>query len=408
LRDDFKLVAALPDADLERPERAAAAARQKQCDAVREAQQHALRLRPRAACASRCSHCQLGGHERTARQGRADSSFARARRDEAGVGFLAPLGVEHLRRLEDRLSAVLFNEHRVPSRSWLTRAGCCPPRGAKMSELVFGPMLSARIAGLMAPERAIEWPRSSRRNSSPTSPSRWTRAAPSETAQSACRHRSSSTSRSCCLLRREYVTMGRFVDDLTDEAIRRVSDSIVRRRGAGPHRLLRRTPRARERAGRSARRRAPAAPGCRGGPRRGRRAETRASPMMSQLGPRQQSRFGRSRDRARTRGAECADRRARTASRHRRREFSDREHRRQRPRGLRENAGRHGRRHARRLGARDDRSAAVAGGAARARGVERGDQAGSSRGPRPPRQGRARGRSRRRSAPPAWKASLPF
>ena len=46
LRDEFKTVAVLSDADLARLHQLLEAARQKQRDAVREAQQHALRFVP--------------------------------------------------------------------------------------------------------------------------------------------------------------------------------------------------------------------------------------------------------------------------------------------------------------------------------------------------------------------------
>ena len=46
LRDDFKLVAGLKDADLARLHELLGAAREKQHAAVREAQQHALRFVP--------------------------------------------------------------------------------------------------------------------------------------------------------------------------------------------------------------------------------------------------------------------------------------------------------------------------------------------------------------------------
>lgn len=46
LKEDFKLVAALPDTDQARLLKLLDAARQKQRDAVREAQQHALRFVP--------------------------------------------------------------------------------------------------------------------------------------------------------------------------------------------------------------------------------------------------------------------------------------------------------------------------------------------------------------------------
>ena len=142
------------------------------------------------------------------------------------VAFLAPLGHLTLRNLEDRLSALLFDEHRGAFQR-LADSGRLLPASlvAKMSELVFGPMLSARVSGLMPPERAIEVAGKLRTKFladvcvelDPRSASELLALMPSriivEVAQ-------------MLLKRREYLTMARFVDDLTDEAIRAVTRNI--------------------------------------------------------------------------------------------------------------------------------------------------------------------------------------
>ena len=147
-------------------------------------------------------------------------------KDDA-VDFLAPLGVEALRRLENRISDVLFNEHRTAFQKLADASRLLPASlVAKMSELVFGPMLSARIAGLMQPDRAIEVAARLKTKfladvtmeMDPRSASELLRRMPAQIVVDVAR---------LLLQRREYVTMGRFVDDLTDEAIRRVSDSIT-------------------------------------------------------------------------------------------------------------------------------------------------------------------------------------
>lgn len=145
---------------------------------------------------------------------------------EDQVAFLAPLGVEQLRRLEDRVSAALFDEYRTAFQKLADASRLLPASlVAKMSELVFGPMLSARISGLMPPDRAIEVALKLRgkfladvcieldpRNASELLARMPTRIVVDVATE--------------LLRRREYVTMGRFVDDLTLEAIRAVIGAI--------------------------------------------------------------------------------------------------------------------------------------------------------------------------------------
>lgn len=145
---------------------------------------------------------------------------------EGEVAFLAPLGVDALRQLEDRVSTALYDEHRRALQS-LADAGKLLPASlvAKMSELVFGPMLSARVSGLMDPAKAIEVAARLKTpfladvcvEMDPRSASELLKRMPTKIIVAVA---------ALLLERREYVTMGRFVDDLTDEAIRAVTLSI--------------------------------------------------------------------------------------------------------------------------------------------------------------------------------------
>jgi hypothetical protein len=145
---------------------------------------------------------------------------------EEAVSFLRPLPVDELRRLEDRVSLTLFNDHR-PALQKLADASRLLPASlvAKMSELVFGPMLSARVAGLMPPDRAVDVAAKLRTTFladvcvqlDPRSAAELLALIPTKIIVDVA---------ALLLQRREYVTMGRFVDDLPDDAIRAVTDSI--------------------------------------------------------------------------------------------------------------------------------------------------------------------------------------
>lgn len=146
---------------------------------------------------------------------------------EDKVAFLAPLGVEALRRLEDRVSAALFDEYRTAFQKLADASRLLPASlVAKMSELVFGPMLSARISGLMPPDRAIEVALKLRGRFladvcvelDPRNASELLARMPTKVIVEVAQE---------LLRRREYVTMGRFVDDLTNEAIRAVIKSVT-------------------------------------------------------------------------------------------------------------------------------------------------------------------------------------
>ena len=145
---------------------------------------------------------------------------------EDKVAFLAPLGVGSLRALEDRVTAVLFDEHRRAFQALADSSKLLPASlVAKLSELVFGAVLSARVSGLMEPQRAIDVAAKLKPRfladvcveMDPRSASTLLRRMPTRIVVDVAQ---------LLLERREYVTMGRFVDDLTDEAIRAVTDSI--------------------------------------------------------------------------------------------------------------------------------------------------------------------------------------
>lgn len=74
--------------------------------------------------------------------------------EEPDLGYLAPLGAESLRALREQTSAALYDDtgsmlERVASSSKLLPNGLV----ATLGERVFGAMLCARIAGLLAPDR---------------------------------------------------------------------------------------------------------------------------------------------------------------------------------------------------------------------------------------------------------------
>jgi len=145
---------------------------------------------------------------------------------DASVQFLAARNHLELRQLEDRVSAALFDEHRKALQRIADASRLLPASlVAKMSELVFGPMLSARVSGLMPPDRAIEVAGRLR-----------TKFLADVTIQLDPRSASELLARmpvrivvevaALLLQRGEYVTMGRFVDDLPDVAVRAVLERV--------------------------------------------------------------------------------------------------------------------------------------------------------------------------------------
>lgn len=142
------------------------------------------------------------------------------------VGFLSPLGAEALRRLEGQVSAALYDEYR-PALQRLADASKLLPASlvAKMSEMVFGPMLSARVAGLMAPDRAIEV---SARLKPPFLAEVCVELDPRGATALLASFPVKTVIEVAKVLteRREYVTMGRFVDAMPDASIKAVLDAV--------------------------------------------------------------------------------------------------------------------------------------------------------------------------------------
>ena len=145
---------------------------------------------------------------------------------EDDVAFLAPLGTAKLRRLTGRVSLFLFGEHRAALQKLADASRLLPASlVAKMSELVFGPMLSARVAGLMPPDRAVEVATRLKGKFladvcvqlDPRSASELLALIPTKIVVDVAGR---------LLERGECVTMGRFVDDLTDDAIHAVIASV--------------------------------------------------------------------------------------------------------------------------------------------------------------------------------------
>ena len=145
---------------------------------------------------------------------------------EPAVALFAPLGVDRLRRLGSRISRVLFDDHRAALQKLADASRLLPASlVARMSELVFGPMLSARMAGLMPPDRAVDVATRLRAKFladvcielDPRSASELLALMPTRIIVDVAGR---------LLERAEYVTMGRFVDDLTDDAIRAVAAGL--------------------------------------------------------------------------------------------------------------------------------------------------------------------------------------
>lgn len=147
---------------------------------------------------------------------------------------LAPLDALELRALREQATRALFGQHKALFQK-LAAAGKLLPAAinALISEKVFGPMLSARVAGLLPAGRAVDI---SRRLSipfqaelcqslDPRSAPELLRRMPVETIVAVAR---------VLLARKEHVTMARFVDALAPEALRAVindtrdDDALVR------------------------------------------------------------------------------------------------------------------------------------------------------------------------------------
>jgi hypothetical protein len=140
-------------------------------------------------------------------------------RDPASLAYLEPLALEDLRALRDRVTDVLWTAHghtlnRLASASRLLPVGLC----ATISERAFGPLLTARMAGLLEPSRAVAVAtKLDSKFLADVATELDPRRASDVIAQIPPRQISEVTKE---LLRRgEYVTMGRFVGHLQDDAL---------------------------------------------------------------------------------------------------------------------------------------------------------------------------------------------
>jgi hypothetical protein len=140
-------------------------------------------------------------------------------REPESLDYLASLDVEELRELRERLTETVFDAHTGSLRR-LAAASRLLPVGlsASMGESVFGPLLSARLTGLLEPGRAADMAAKlpapfladvavemdPRRASDLIS-----RIPPDQIAQITAE----------LMARGEYVTMGRFVGHLSQDAI---------------------------------------------------------------------------------------------------------------------------------------------------------------------------------------------
>jgi hypothetical protein len=75
----------------------------------------------------------------------------------AGVAFAKSLDYSDIRRLRERVSAALYDVHRVAFRRIAAITRVLPtPVNVRITLRAFSPLLAARVAGEMAPERAAE------------------------------------------------------------------------------------------------------------------------------------------------------------------------------------------------------------------------------------------------------------
>lgn len=144
--------------------------------------------------------------------------------DEERLAYLAPLGAEGLRDLRERVSATLYDDTR-PMLERVASSSKLLPNGlvATLGERVFGAMLCARIAGLLAPERgaavAMKMPEPFLADVSkeldPRSAREVLALLPTERIVAVA---------ALLLERGDHLTMGRFVDCLSLETLKAVID----------------------------------------------------------------------------------------------------------------------------------------------------------------------------------------
>ncbi|HCT78393.1 MAG TPA: hypothetical protein DGT23_17815 [Micromonosporaceae bacterium] len=74
-----------------------------------------------------------------------------------GVAFAGSLGRDDIRRLRERVVAALYDEHRTAFRRVAAITRVLPtPLNVRIALRAFSPLLAARVAGEMAPDRAAE------------------------------------------------------------------------------------------------------------------------------------------------------------------------------------------------------------------------------------------------------------
>ena len=148
--------------------------------------------------------------------------------DVAGVQCrpLESLGAEDLRRLRQHMSAVLFNGDRQRFRRLAEIVRIVPPAvAATIAERAFGPLITARVAGLVPVPKAVEiikyvgvmFLADAVVELDPRTAPDLIRAAPTQTEVDVGLE---------VLERGDHVTVGRFVDFVTDETIRAIVDRI--------------------------------------------------------------------------------------------------------------------------------------------------------------------------------------
>jgi hypothetical protein len=148
------------------------------------------------------------------------------------LAYLEAIGLTELRRLREQVTETLFDSHlgalnRLASASRLLPVGVV----AQMGEKVFGPLLSARITGLLDPDRAVDvaarlpdgFLADVAVELDPRRASAVIARIPAQRIAAVTRE---------LLARGEYVTMGRFVGHLPDESLQAAVDV------SGPEDLL--------------------------------------------------------------------------------------------------------------------------------------------------------------------------
>jgi hypothetical protein len=140
-------------------------------------------------------------------------------REPDSLAYLEPLPAEDLRELRERVTEALFDAHTGSLRR-LAAASRLLPIGlsASMGESVFGPLLSARLTGLLDPRRAAEM---ASKLPAPFLADVAVEMDPRRASDLIARIPAAQIAQitSELMSRGEYVTMGRFVGHLSDDTI---------------------------------------------------------------------------------------------------------------------------------------------------------------------------------------------